>query len=342
MNPSASSVRHASFSTTAALKALQSSIRFLRWGLLILALVYLGSGVRIVGPNESALVLRFGRLLPKIHPPGLLLAFPPPIDEIAVVPVGVVQEIQLDAWAPPASFPERVSADALDGALNPERDGYALTGDANIIQARFSVRYRAADPVAYVLAARDRPRLLQAFLEQSISSVAATKGIDAILTRALDDFREASLREAQARVDRAGLGIHLLALEIRQMIPAWPVIPAFQEVISAQVEGRTLVEEANRYRSAEQPAADAQAYRVREEAVAAAQELTARSQGESAAFRLLLKKYQADPEVVRTRLYLETMEEVLPFLKTTALFPSGAGAVRILLRPGRVDAWEKP
>ncbi len=88
------------FSAHAILAALRSSIRILRWGMLILVLIYLCSGITVIGPNERGLVLRFGRALPKSAPPGLLLAFPPPIDEVVMLPAKSVQEVVLDTWAP--------------------------------------------------------------------------------------------------------------------------------------------------------------------------------------------------------------------------------------------------
>ena len=86
------------FSAHAILAALRSSIRVLRWGMLVLVLIYLCSGITMVKPNERALILRFGRALPKSAPPGLLFAFPAPIDEVIMLPAKTVQEVSLDAW----------------------------------------------------------------------------------------------------------------------------------------------------------------------------------------------------------------------------------------------------
>ena len=122
------------FSAHALLAALRSSIRLLLIGMVALVLAYLVSGITFIGPNEVGMVMYLGKLQPQIHPPGLLLALPPPIDEIIKIPVKTVQEASLDLWA--------TSTTENDASLNPVIQHYSLTGDANIIRARFVLRDR--------------------------------------------------------------------------------------------------------------------------------------------------------------------------------------------------------
>ena len=152
------------FSAPAILDAMRSSIRILAFGMLGLILLYLGSGITVIGPNEVGLVLRFGKLLSQPHPPGLLFALPPPIDEVVRVPVKSLQEVSLDLWAAPRD-------DNPQGSLSPVKQPYTLTGDVNIIQARFVVRYQISDPAEYLLAAKDREALRDAILYQSVCQV---------------------------------------------------------------------------------------------------------------------------------------------------------------------------
>jgi len=315
------------FGAAAVLQAMKSSVKLLRWGLLLLAVIYLASGVTIVGPNETAFVLRFGKLQPGLHGSGLLLALPQPIDEVVKVPTRSVQEIQLDAW--------ESSSPAEDNAptLHPVRDGYTLTGDANIIRARFSVRYQVADPVAYVLTMKNQPALLEAVLYQAATGVIAQMKVDDVLASGLESLRAQTMREAQAQLDRLRLGVQLLAFEVRKIIPAQQVLPDFEDVVSAQVESRTLIEKANSYRASELPGAEAAAYRLKQEADAYAQDLVAKATGESAAFEAIDQQYRVAPELMRTRLYADTMETILHHLQSaTILQPSGA-SLKLFLQP---------
>lgn len=316
------------FGAAAVLQAMKSSVKLLRWGMLLLAMIYLVSGVTVVGPNETAFVLRFGKLQPGLHGSGLLLALPQPIDEVVRVPTRSVQEIQLDAWESSSST-EGYSSNTL----HPVRDGYTLTGDANIIRARFSVRYQVADPVAYVLTAKNQPALLEAVLYRAATSVIAQMKVDDVLASGLEALRAQAMRGAQAQLDQLGLGVQLLAFEVREIIPAQQVLPAFEDVVSAQVESRTLVEQANSYRASELPGVNAAAYRLKQEANAYAQDLVARATGEAAAFEAIDQQYRIAPELMRTRLYADAMETILHHMQSTTIFQPSGGSLKLFLQP---------
>jgi len=290
--------------------------------------IYLASGVTVIGPNETAFVLRFGRLQPGVHGSGLLLALPQPIDEVVKVPTRSVQEIQLDAWESPSSI-EGYTGDALD----PVRDGYTLTGDANIIRARFSVRYQVADPVAYMLTAKNQSALLEAVLYQAATAVIAQMKVDDVLASGLEALRAQAMRGAQAQLDQLGLGVQLLAFEVREIIPAHQVLSAFEDVVSAQVESRTLIEKADSYRASELPGANAAAYRVKQEADAYAQDLVAKATGEAAAFEDIDQQYRVAPELMRTRLYADAMETILHHLQSATILTPSGGNLKLFLQP---------
>ncbi|MBO0695214.1 MAG: protease modulator HflK, partial [Verrucomicrobia bacterium] len=268
------------FSAHAILSALRSSIRILRWGMLVLVLIYLCSGITVIGPNERGLILRFGRALPKSVPPGLLFAFPAPIDEVVRLPAKSVQEVVLEAWKP--------NDDSWRDSLHPVSDPYTITGDVNIIRARFSVRFQVADPIAYEFGAGDRENLRDAICYQSACHVLAGMSVDDVLTTRRDFIGQESMRLAQAELDRLGLGIQLLAFETREINPPASVLPAFQDVVSAKVEAKTLVEPARSRHASLIPEANAEAYRIQQEAESYAQGLIAKAQGEVSAFLALL------------------------------------------------------
>jgi len=323
------------FGPAAVLQAMKASVRLLRWGLLLLALIYLVSGVTAVGPNETAFVLRFGKLQPGLHGSGLLLALPQPIDEVVKVPTRSVQEVQLDAWESSTGEDDSAPLPSVAGrdTLHPVRDGYTLTGDANIIRARFSVRYQVADPVAFVLTARNQTGLLEAILYQAATGVIAQMKVDDVLASGLETLRAQTMQVAQAQLDRLGLGVQLLAFEVREIIPARQVLPAFEDVVSAKVESRTLIEQANSYRASELPGAQAEAYRLKQQADASGQNLVAKATGEAAAFEAIDQQYRVAPDLMRTRLYADAMETILHRLQSATIFQSSRGSLRLYLQP---------
>jgi modulator of FtsH protease HflK len=320
------------FSAHAILAALRSSIRILRWGMLVVVLIYLCSGITVIAPNQRGLILRFGRALPKSAPPGLQLAFPPPIDEVVMLPAKSVQEVVLDAWTP--------NDDSYRDSLHPARDPYTITGDVNIIRARFSIRFQVADPIAYEFGASERENLCNAICYQSACRVLAGMSVDDALTTRRDFIGQEAMRIAQSELDRLGLGIQLLAFETRDINPPASVLPAFQDVVSAKVEAKTLVEPARSRRASVIPEAKAEAYRIQQQAESYAQKLTAKAQGEVSAFLALLKEYRANPGTVHTRLYAEMIEQVFPKVRVSNVVPNDRGEVRILVSPQKADTIE--
>ncbi|HEY0257886.1 MAG TPA: FtsH protease activity modulator HflK [Candidatus Methylacidiphilales bacterium] len=316
------------FSAHATLETLRASIRLLALGMIAIVLFYLSSGITVIGPSEVGLVLRFGKLSGDAHPPGLLLAFPPPIDEVIKVPVKSVQEVALDLWSAPG---ESASAQSL----NPISDFYTLTGDVNIIRGRFIVRYQIVDPREYALNAKDRDALRDGILYDAISSVLATMNVEDSMTVRKDYIGQQVMRVAQARIDRLRLGMELSAVEIKEINPPAAVLPSFQAVISAKVQAKTSIEQANTYAAGTIPEAQAEAYRLRQDADSYAKQLVAKAQGESSSFTALLAKYRQNPQIMRARLYGEMVSTVMPKVKVATYAPDGT---RIFLEPQKGTA----
>ena len=323
------------FSAHAILAALRSSIRILRWGMLVLVVIYLCSGITVIAPNERGLVLRFGRALPKTAPPGLLLVWPAPIDEIVRLPAKSVQDVALETWAESGN-------DSYSQSLHPVRDPYTISGDVNIIRARFSVRFQVADPIAYEFGAAQRDALRDAILYQSVCQTLASMNVDDILTTRRDHIGQEAMRRAQTEMDRLGLGVQLLAFETKEINPPAQVLSAFQDVVSAKVEAKTMVEPARSRAATVIPQAKAEAYRMQQQAQAYAEGLTAKARGEVSAFLALLKEFRANPGTVTTRLYAEMIEEVLPKLRVATVLSAQDAPLRLLIEPQRGDFVSAP
>jgi membrane protease subunit HflK len=317
---------NAVFSANAVLEAMRSSIRILTIGMIVLVLFYLSSGITVVRPNEVAIVMRFGKIIAFPHPPGLLFAFPTPIDEVIRVPVKTLQELALDLWAAP-------TGSGFLTSLNPVNQPYSLTGDVNIIQARFVVRYEISDPVSYLTSANDREKLLNGILYQSATQALSSMTVEDAITVRKNQIGQESMQLAQKRIDLLNLGIRLSAFETREITPPLAVLSAFQEVVSAKVKAKTLIEEANAYAASTIPDANAQAYRIKQEAEAFANQKVAIAHGEADSFLSILSKEKKNPRIVRARLYGETLSTVMPRVKISTLISGANGATRILLEP---------
>jgi len=325
------------FSAHATLAALRSSIRLLRWGMLALVLVYLTSGITIVSSNEVGITLRFGRPLGEVHPPGLLLAFPRPIDQVVLVPVKTVQELTLTSWTTGEDY-----ASVGKNSLHPIKEPYTLTGDANIIRARFTARFQVSDPLAYSFNTKDRESLAKAVIYQCACQVLAGTSVDDALTSRRDFVAQETMRLAQIQLNKLEMGIQLIALEVKSITPPQYVFSAFQDVVSAQVEAKTLVEPAKAYQASAIPQAKAKAFEITQAADAKADEILSQAQGVSASFQSQLKEYQKNPATTRNRLYLETLESILAKARVVTVFPAGEKKIKLWMVPtAKTDAEEE-
>lgn len=332
---------------SATLDALRASIGVLRWILTGLILIYLASNVRIVSPSENGLVLRFGRLTDHVYPPGLLIAFPYPIDQVMVVPTKSVQQIELMEWAaPPTPAESTAKQPSAKETLHPVTDGYLLTGDINLVHASFSVRFTISDPRQYALTAKKTPRvespddrdaLLRKILRDATTEAMQTMGVDQALTDGQEQLRHQCQTIAQEKIDRLGLGIALQAWEIREIVPARQVLQAFEEVVSAKVEARTLTEKANAYRQARLPEIDARIFRIKQEADGQAQRTVEKARGEAASFLAQWDAARENPDAFRIRRHLEVVEQMM---RRTWLPTVNAGKglpLQLLIKPPAHD-----
>ena len=133
-------------------QGLDAGLKMFRWVVLVLLAFFFASGITMVQPKNIALVLRFGKLEGKtpatqIKQPGLLLALPYPVDRVVQVPIREEGEVTTEEVWKSLDTKEKVKK----LLINPIKEGYCLTGDQNIIQAKITVKYKISDPVAFQL-----------------------------------------------------------------------------------------------------------------------------------------------------------------------------------------------
>jgi modulator of FtsH protease HflK len=312
------------------LDSVRTALRLLRGIGGLLALAILGSGVTVVRPDEVALVLRFGQLtgrtrVDQVRGPGLVLAFPYLVDEVVRVPVKRVQETRIDTLTNAVG----ASGDRLDVT----RDGYALTGDHNIVQPEAVLKYQVTDPVTWALRVTTPDAMIRDAVVAALTRTLGEMAIDPVLGDGRKALAARALERAQARLDADGPWVRLVALEFTAIRPPAPVAQAFDEVQSAFVERKTRVDAARSFREQALPRAAATAEAEVRDAEAAEAALLATARGAAAAFLAIQAEYRKSPAVVRQRLYRETMEVVFSAVGGRVLVPAGAGTGRLLI-PG--------
>ena len=274
-----------------------------------MVLLYLGSGLTRVAPDEVAVILRLGRVLnqgtaQEANPPGMLFALPRPFDDVVKVNVQKVYEAELVTLIPPDD------AGWDPSTLHPVSAGYALTGDHNIVHARFGVRYTVSDPVDFALRCAAPESVLADVLTSVTVREVGRGGVDVVLTAGRAALVDAIRAGTQARLDAGRVGLTVVSLELSQLGPPKAVSKAFTAVQSAVIAAQTKKSDAETDRAKRVPAAEADAAAQLSDATRYAVATRAAAEADATAFSALALEYRKDPSVVRERLYRDAMAEV--------------------------------
>ncbi len=297
-------------------EALRSSFAIVKVVMVLLVLLFLASGFFTVGPQERAILLRFGRPVgageKALLLPGLHWSFPYPIDESIKVSISGLQQVSSTVgWY--AVTPEQMLAGIEPPAgptLNPIVDGYVLTADANIIHTRATLTYRIKDPIRYVFGFVNASNAVQSALDNALLYAASHSLVDDILTRDIAAFQEAVRRRVAQAVEDQNLGILVEQCAVRSVRPR-QLKEAFERVTTAEQERGKLLNAARTYENQVTNKASADAATI----VNLAKSDTARYVSDMAAqaerFREILPQYKNHPDLFVQQRLAETMSRVM-------------------------------
>ncbi|MBF0152452.1 MAG: FtsH protease activity modulator HflK [Magnetococcales bacterium] len=267
--------------------------------------VWLATGIYVVGPDEEGVVVRFGRYIESTNP-GPHYHLPYPIEEVYRPKVTQVRRIEIGYRTRGRSTVD-VAAESL-----------MLTGDENIIGIAMSVQYRVNNAADSLFNIRNPPRdpsnVVHNVAETAIRQVIGRNSIDEALTIGKERIQANTLSTMQRILDDYKSGIVIVAVQLQQVAPPEDVVHAFKDVASAREDRVRAINEAEGYANDILPKAKGEAAKQIQEAEGYKTAKVARAKGDVQRFLSLLKEYSRAPEVTVSRLYLETMEEVL--LKT--------------------------
>jgi len=310
-------------------EALRSSFAIVKLVMLVLVVVFLFSGFFTVGPQEKAIILRFGK--PQGEGEKALLgagahwAFPYPIDEVVKVPITEIQQVRSTAGWYALTKEQEIQEELgtlppAGPSLNPASDGYALTADGNIVHVRATLSYRIEDPVRCVFGfAADTNRSFSLFgvsnavqnaLDNALLATAARFTVDDILTRERVRFQDEVRRRVNQLVQAQQLGIVIEQCPVESRPPR-NVNHAFVNVVTAVQNREKALNDArsDQNKKLSQASADA-AGRVdvaETERTRLVQSVTSDAEN----FRKLLPRYQANPDLFVQQRLVETMGRVL-------------------------------
>lgn len=295
----------------------------MHWWVATMAVLYALSGITIVRPDETAVILRWGRLVgdtPALqeHGPGLLFAFPRPVDQVMRVQVKHVWEVQVntldaDAGATPGASSDEDENVSMGngGTLDPLTQGYAVTADHNIVQLAMVARYRVREPAEWAFYGPTAANVLRAEVTAAVVRSLGEMEVDRVLSDGRKNLVAVATRRAQAGLDAAHSGLELSSLEFTRLSPPRELAGDFSAVQSAYINAETMKKDAQSFAEGIVPRASAAADADVQAAHAAASADIALANGQAGAFKALDKEYRANPAVVRERLYRDAIEQAL-------------------------------
>jgi membrane protease subunit HflK len=318
-------------------RLLDAAWRRMHWWIVAMVVLYAFSGITIVKSDEVAVILRWGRLVgdtPALqeHAPGLLFALPRPIDTVVRVPVRHINEVAVTTLAPAEDPGDYAST------LDPVTDGYALTGDQNIVHATVVARYRIRDAAEWAFYGPSADDVLRVEVTAAMVQSLGEVGVDRVLADGRKDLIAKATERAQAGLDACHSGLELASLELTRLSPPGALASEFTAVQSAFIEAETRRKEAQAYAETAVPQAQAQVDTMLQEARGAADAERASARGDAAAFTALALEYRANPSVVRERLYRDAVERATSRAGSVRWVPPPTGAryngVRITIPSG--------
>jgi membrane protease subunit HflK len=291
--------------------------KLLFFSALSIVLLYLLSGVYVVQPNEQGVVRRFGRLIDDQVMPGIHYHLPWPVEKVERPKTLQVKVMSVGFRM----------VDKIKGIGPLPEETQMLTGDENIIDIQMIVQYRVKDPSAYLFSMEEPQWLVRKAAESCLTEIIGSMGVDQVLTTDKLIIQEKLKDQAQKILDRCGCGLQISGAYFQDIGPSEEVAYAFRDVTSAREDRNRLINEAHGYRNQKLPQIRGQAQEMIHQAEAHRTERINRARGEADRFLSLLREYKKNPKVTETRLYLETMEDILPKMRKYVLARDGERGV---------------
>jgi membrane protease subunit HflK len=274
--------------------------------------VWVLSGVYLVAPDQQAVETLFGRVVTPRVMPGLHYALPWPVERVTKLKVRQLQRLV-------------VGGDLADGVLGrtPPLVSQFLTGDQNIINARVVVQYSVGVPADYLFQAQSPAQVVGAAVESEMARRLAHRSVDAVLTTEKAAIQDEVLAAAQKLLNEYRAGVQLSTINIESVTPPPDAAEAFRDVASARADTARIVNDAEGYANDLIPKARGQAQQLLQEAEAYREKKINEAGGDAARFNQIAAEYAKASQVTGQRLYLETMEQVLPRIKKLIIDKNG-------------------
>lgn len=286
----------------------------------VLAALWLASGFYVVDAREQGVVLRLGSFN-RVTEPGLQWHAPFPIEKVEIVNLTEVRSVEVGYRN---TAQTRVAEESL-----------MLTSDQNIIDVQLSVQYDIKDARAFLFnnasRERDAKDIVKQATETAIREVVGRNKVDFVLNEGRTQIAVETQKLIQEVLDRYSLGVRIAKVNINAVQPPEQVLAAFDDAVKAGQDKDKLRNEGLAYANEVLPKAQGLAARLQQEAEAYEQKVVSRAEGDASRFKQVLSEYNKAPKVMRDRLYLDMMQQIMS--STTKVVVDQKGGNNLLYLP---------
>lgn len=270
--------------------------------ILLIFILYLSTGIYIVQPDEQGVIRRFGKFT-RFDSPGLHYHLPYPFESALSLSVTEVKRIE---------FGYRT---VRNGYVDVPEEALMLTGDENIVSADSIVQYKIKNAADYLFNIIEPEKTVRNAAEAILRQVIGSRKIDDALTEGKYEIQEEAKILIQELLDSYQSGISVIAVQLQDVNPPDEVSAAFKDVASAKEDKSKFINEAEGYRNDIIPNARGEAASIIKRAEGYKIERIRKAEGDVAKFNQILTEYLKGKDVTKYRLYIETMESILPNMK---------------------------
>lgn len=272
--------------------------------LVIVVLIGIFTSYYTVSPESISVVKRFGKFK-EVAEPGLHFKIPFGVDQSTIVPIRRQLKLEFGFTTPSATNEYQPSRDP-----SMERD--MVTGDLNAAQVEWVVQYVISSPKDYLFHVRSPETTLRDLTEAVMCEVIGDRTVDEVLTIGRAEIENEALKRLKILLEEFKMGLRVEQIQLKNVHPPAPVQRSFDEVNRAQQEREQVINEANGEYNRVIPKAKGLADQRVSGAQGFAVQRVNEAEGDVVRFRELLTQYEKAPAITKQRLYLETMNEVLP------------------------------
>ncbi len=283
--------------------------------LLIVGGMLLTQSVYSINEQEEAVITTFGTAT-TVSQPGLHFKIPV---------IQKVQKVSTTINGFPIGY-------VLGSEESVEEESLMITSDYNFVNVDFFVEYQVSDPIKYLYASEKPVVILKTLAQSYIRDTIGLYPVDSVITTGKNEIQAEIKEKLMERLEKEDIGIHLVNITIQDAEPpTTQVLEAFKNVETAKQSKETAINNANKYKSEQIPAAEAKVDKILQEAEAVKEARINEAEGQVARFNAMYEEYLKYPLITKQRMFFETMEELLPGMKV--IIDNGNGGTTEKLLP---------